>query len=214
MKIRFLIAALFACTRLAAPALAAPAGMAENVKAINDSWANVAYKMEGSSHQAAALNKLDKQAALVVSRYPGEAEPLLWQGIVLSEEAKRANILHKLSLANRARAAIARAYAIDQSAAKGGAALSLGVLYYRVPGSPIGFGDKAKAKLLLKQALALDPAGLDANYFYGDYLNEMGDKVGAKSFLTKALRAPHDPSRAVWDAGRRAEVRALLATLG
>lgn len=199
---------------LATPALASPPGMAENVKAMNDLWANVAYRMEGSSHQAAALNKLDKQAAMVVARYPGEAEPLLWQGIILSEEAKRANILHKLSLATRARDTIAKAYAINPRAGNGGAALSLGVLYYRVPGSPIGFGDKARAKTLLKQALALDPDGLDANYFYGDYLAETGDKAGAKSYLQKALRAAHDPSRPVWDAGRRGEVRALLTKLG
>lgn len=209
-----LTAGLLMLGAFAAPALASPPGMAENVKAINDLWANVAYRMEGSSHQAAALNKLDKQAALVVSRYPGEADPLLWQGIVLSEEAKRANILHKLSLANRARAAISKAYAINPRAGNGGAAMSLGVLYYRVPGSPIGFGDKARAKTLLKQALALDPDGLDANYFYGDYLAEMGDTAGAKSYLTKALRAPHDPSRPVWDSGRRGEVRALMASLG
>lgn len=214
MKKRNLIALLAACTAFAAPAFAAPPGMAENVKAINDAWANVAYRMEGSSHQAAALDKLDKQAALVVSRYPGEAEPLLWQGIVLSEEAKRANFLHKLGLATRARAVIAKAYAIDPHAGNGGAALSLGVLYYRVPGSPIGFGDKARAKTLLKQALAMDPGGLDANFFFGDYLNEMGETAVAKTYLAKALRAPHDPSRPVWDAGRRGEVRALLAKLG
>jgi cytochrome c-type biogenesis protein CcmH/NrfG len=89
--------------------------------------------------------------------------------------------------------------------------MSLGVLYYEVPGSPIGFGDKAKAKMLLKQALAVDPNGLDANYFYGDFLLDQGDKAGAKSYLQKALRAPHDPSRPAWDAGRRREVQALLA---
>jgi len=213
MKNLFLLTAA-ALASLAAPAFASPPGMAENVKAMNDLWANVAYRMEGSSHQAAALNKLDKQAAMVVARYPGEAEPLLWQGIILSEEAKRANILHKLSLATRARDVISKAYAIDPHAGHGGAAMSLGVLYYRVPGAPIGFGDKAKAKVLLKQALALDPNGLDANYFYGDYLAVVGDKAGAKAFLEKALRAPHDPSRPVWDAGRRGEVRALLAKLG
>lgn len=214
MTKKLFLTAAAALAAFAAPAFASPPGMAENVKAMNDLWANVAYRMEGSSHQTAALNKLDKQAAMVVARYPGEADPLLWQGIILSEEAKRANILHKLSLATRARDTIARAYAINPRAGNGGAAMSLGVLYYRVPGSPIGFGDKARAKTLLRQALALDPDGLDANYFYGDYLAETGDKAGAKSYLQKALRAAHDPSRPVWDAGRRGEVRTLMAKLG
>ena len=89
--------------------------------------------------------------------------------------------------------------------------MSLGVLYYKVPGSPIGFGDTDKARKLLKEALAQDPGGLDANYFYGDFLLDQGDKAGARAFLQKALRAPHDGTRPVWDAGRRREVQALLA---
>ena len=43
---------------------------------------------------------------------------------------------------------------------------SLGVLYYKVPGSPIGFGDKDRVGALLCEALALDSNGLDANYFW------------------------------------------------
>ena len=89
--------------------------------------------------------------------------------------------------------------------------MSLGVLYYKVPGSPLGFGDKNRAQQLLKEALALDPNGLDANYFYGDYLLDQGDKAGARSYLQKALKAPHDASRPAWDASRRREVQALLA---
>ena len=34
---------------------------------------------------------------------------------------------------------------------------SLGVLYYKVPGWPIGFGDKDKARDLLQKALAVNP---------------------------------------------------------
>ena len=83
-----------------------------------------------------------------------------------------------------------------------------------MPGSPIGFGDKDKARRLLKEALALDPDGLDNNYFYGDFLLDQGDKAGARSYLLKALKAPHDPARPVWDAGRRREVRSLLAKAG
>ncbi|SLK03293.1 tetratricopeptide repeat protein [Novosphingobium mathurense] len=207
-------------TLLAAPLLAcalpsaAFADMASDVKSVNDGWAHIAYEVKGSSTQTKALDQLAKQAATIVARYPGKAEPLLWQGIITSEQANRANIFHKMSLATRARDLIAKAYSLDPRAADGGAALSLGVLYYKVPGSPLGWGDDEKAQKLLKQALAVDPNGLDSNYFYGDYLLDQGDRAGAKTFLQKALLAPHDPARPVWDAGRRREVRALLAKAG
>ncbi len=210
MKSHVVLAALIA---MALPA-AASAGMPEDVKFINDNWARISYQMNGSSHQTAALDQLARQADQVVARYPGQADPLLWQGIVVSEQANRANFFHKLGLATRARDILARAYALNPRAGNGGAAMSLGVLYYKVPGSPIGFGDSARARQLLQQALALDPNGLDANYFWGDYLYDQGDKVGSKAALLKALRAAHDPSRTVWDAGRRREVQALLAKIG
>ncbi|MFB0875055.1 MULTISPECIES: tetratricopeptide repeat protein [unclassified Sphingobium] len=204
---------LAAMVAMALPA-AAQAGMSDDVKSINDNWARISYQMNGSSHQTVALDKLARLADITVARYPGQADPLMWQGIVVSEQANRANIFHKLSLATRARDILARAYAIDPQAGNGGAAMSLGVLYYKVPGSPIGFGDNDRARKLLQQALALDPNGLDANYFWGDYLYNQGDKAGAKVALAKALRAPHDPARPVWDAGRRGEVQALLRKIG
>lgn len=210
MKLRLNLITKVAAAMLAATPVIAVAAVADDVKSINDGWAHIVYEVRGSSTQTKALDALAKQAAQLVARYPGKAEPLLWQGIVTSEQANRANIFHKLGLATKARDIIARAYAIDPHAAKGGAAMSLGVLYYKVPGSPIGFGDKDKAKRLLKEGLAQDPAGLDSNYFYGDYLLDQGDKAGARAFLQKALRAPHDAARPVWDAGRRREVQALL----
>lgn len=210
---RMLSAALAAVMMVAMPTLAV-AGVTDEVKAINDGWAHIVYEVHGSSTQTKALGALAKQAAQVVARNPGKAEPLLWQGIVTSEQANRANIFHQLGLATKARDIIAKAYAIDPRAANGGAAMSLGVLYYKVPGSPIGFGDDARARKLLKEALALDPDGMDANYFYGDFLLDQGDKASAKLFLQKALKAPHDASRPVWDAGRRKEIRALLAKAG
>ncbi|MFO6448616.1 tetratricopeptide repeat protein [Erythrobacter sp. NE805] len=202
-----------AAALLAFTPAAAFAGMKEDVKAINDGWAHIAYEVKGSSTQTKALDKLAAQAAALVARYPGKAEPLLWQGIVTSEQANRANMFHQLGLAKEARDILVKAYAIDPRVAAGGAAMSLGVLYYKVPGSPIGFGDDAKAKKLLKEALALDPQGMDANYFYADFLHDQGDDASAKLFAEKALRAAHDPARPAWDAGRRREIQALLAKL-
>lgn len=210
MKRNPIAATLAAVLALSVPT-AAWAGMTEDVKAINDGWAHIAYEVRGSSTQTVQLDGLAAQAAQVVRRYPNQAEPLLWQGIVRSEQANRANIFHKLGLATQARDILARAYRLDPRAANGGVAMSLGVLYYKVPGSPVGFGDKARAGKLLREALAADPNGLDANYFMGDYMLDQGDKAAARTYLMKAARAPHDASRPAWDAGRRREVRALLA---
>jgi len=205
-----MVAVLAATLALAMPG-AAFAGMTEDVKAVNDNWAHITYEMRGSSTQTKALDKLAHDAAALLARYPGTAEPPVWQGTLTSQQANRANIFHKLGPGQKALDFTAKASALHPQPAHGGGAMSLGVLYYKVPGSPLGFGDKNRAQQLLKEALALDPNGLDANYFYGDYLLDQSDKAGARSYLQKALKAPHDASRPAWDAGRRREVQALLA---
>ena len=95
----------------------------------------------------------------------------------------------------------------------GSAYNSLGVLYYKVPGWPIGFGDKDKARELLQQALAINPQGIDPNYFYAEYLVETKHADEAVPYLERALQAPPRPGRNVADAGRREEARALLARI-
>ncbi|WP_374413615.1 tetratricopeptide repeat protein [Novosphingobium colocasiae] len=210
---RVALAVLAPLLALLAPT-AAWADMASDVKALQDGWAHMTYEVKGGTPQAKALDQLARQADAMLARYPGRAEPLLWVGIVASERANRASIFRKLSYATKARDLIARAYTIDPQAAGGGVALTLGVLYYKVPGSPFAWGDDERAGKLLRQALALDPDGLDANYFYGDYLLAQGDKPGARSHFQRALRAPRDASRPVWDAGRRRDLRNLIAKAG
>lgn len=194
----------------AAVAQAQGQSMREGVNHIRAGWEHISYEVRGSSTQTRQLDALATEAATLVSRYPNQAEPLLWQGIVVSEQANRANILHQLSLARRAHTILSRAYAISPDAGNGAVAMSLAVLLYKVPGSPIGFGDDQRAGQLLRHALQLDPNGLDANYFYADYLHDQGDDAGAARYARRALQAAHDASRPVWDAGRRREVNALL----
>lgn len=187
--------------------------MDAQVKHINDEWARIKYQVHDKSQQYQQLDKLAVQAAQVVAKYPGHAEPLLWQGIVTSEEAAQASVLKQLGLATAARDILLKAYRIDPLAEKGGVAMSLGVLYYKVPGWPIGFGDAKKAKAYLNQGLVVDPLSLDTNWFFGDYWATKGDRERARAFFNKALAAPVDPTRPVWDSGRRNEVRAALAKL-
>lgn len=212
MTVRYFLA--FAALALASSASASnnPA-MDAAVRRINDQWAHIRYQVVDRNEQYRQLDVLAGQAAQVSARYPGHAEPLLWQGIVVSEEAARASVLRQLGFARSARDILEKAQSIDPNVADGGVKMSLGVLYYRVPGFPIGFGNTAKARALLEAALKQDPNGLDNNFFYADFLNDEGHPAQAKQYVLRGLQAPLNSARPVWDAGRRAEMRALLGKI-
>jgi hypothetical protein len=58
--------------------------------------------------------------------------------------------------------------------------------------------------------LAVNPSGIDANFFYGDYLLENKDYKGAIAAFERALAAPPRTSRPLADAGRRKEIETAL----
>jgi len=202
-----LILALLLC----AP-LAALAGVDEDVRALQDQWAEIKYRRP-AAEQEKAFAELTQSADAVRGRYPGRAEPQIWYGIIAASYAGARGGLGALSLAKNAKKALEQALEADAKALDGSAYTSLGSLYYQVPGWPIGFGDDAKARELLRKALALNPQGIDSNYFYGDFLYRQGDREGARRALEEALKAPPRPGRALADEGRRKEIEALLAAI-
>ena len=62
-----------------------------------------------------------------------------------------------------------QAIQIDSQGSNGAAYTSLGSLYYQVPSWPIAYGDNDKAKNMLLKGLEINPDGIDANYFYGEF---------------------------------------------
>jgi tetratricopeptide (TPR) repeat protein len=185
------------------------AGMEEEVGHVRQEWERVKYKV-APAQQAPEFEKLSRLAENVMVKYPKRAEPAVWHGIVEASHAGAKGGLGALTLAKNARKSLEHALATDPGALDGSAYTSLGSLYYQVPGWPIGFGDRAKAQSLLKQGLALNPNGIDPNYFYGDFLFRSGDYDGAEQALLKALQAPPREGRALADEGRRREVNELL----
>lgn len=192
---------------LAGAAFAAPVDDA--VADLQHDWEAIRYKTP-AAQQAERYEALAAKAHKVVETYPERAEPLIWNGIIVSTLAGARGGLGALSLAKDARAMYEQALKIRPDALDGSAYNSLAVLYYKVPAWPIGFGDKGKARELLDQAVAINPKGIDANYFYGEYLVETGKPAEAVGYLERALAAPARPGREIADAGRRDEAKALL----
>ena len=181
----------------------------DHVRALQGAWEHITYEVPKSS-RTAEMEKLSAQADGYVKHCPGRAEPLIWDAIVTASAGGLKGGLGGLGMAKAAKAMLEQAERINPTALDGSVYTSLGSLYTQVPGAPIGFGDKAKARTYLQKALAANPNGIDANYFMGDYLMRQHDYAGAVRYLTKALNAPPRPGRDLADRGRRSEVQALL----
>ncbi len=181
-----------------------------DIKPLQDRWAEVNYSLPEDDREK-AFAELLATADKVVSSNPDKAEALIWRGIIKSSYANAKGGLGALSVAEGSKADLEQAITLDPTALQGSAYTSLGVLYSKVPGWPIGFGDSKKAKELLLKALEQNPQGIDPNYFYADYLAGKRDWAEALRYLEIAKAAAPRPGRESADAGRQQEIATLLA---
>jgi tetratricopeptide (TPR) repeat protein len=194
------------------PFAAAAGPVEDTVAELQRDWEVVRYQSAPTEREK-RFEVLAARAHKASEAHPGRSEPLVWEGIILSSLAGEKGGLGALGMVKQAKALYESAIQIDGNALEGSAYNSLGVLYYKVPGWPVGFGDKAKARELLQKALAINPKGIDPNFFYAEYLMEVKQPEEAIAYLERALQAPPRPGRQVADTGRREEARALLDKL-
>ena len=172
-------------------------------------WGKVNYA-EDSKTKVIDFVTLAKISDKLSVRYSGLAEFHVWNGIVNSSLAGAKGGLGALKIVKKARRAFDQAIEIDGDVLNGSAHTSLGVLYYKVPGWPLGFGSDKKAEEHLQAGLRIAPYSIDANYFMADFLYHQGDKEQAKQYLLRALQAAPRPNRPLADQGRRTEIKQLL----
>jgi tetratricopeptide (TPR) repeat protein len=207
----FLVASALLALGTSHAAIAVDPAFDAQLLSIQQAWAKANYETPAGDARAQAFEALEKRAEQFTQQHPTRAEALIWEGIIESSYAGAKGGLGALGLAKEARGNLEKALEIDPAALDGSAYTSLGTLYARVPGFPVGFGDDDKARKLLQKALELNPNGIDPNYFYADFLYEEGKYADALKYLERAAKAPPRPGREAADKGRHAEIDALAA---
>ena len=177
---------------------------------LQSGWDQAQYQIADKDAQGKAFEALEVKADAAVSTYPQSADIKIWDGIIYSSDAGVNGGLGALSKVKKAKKMFEAAIGIDERAMNGGAHTSLGSLYYKVPGWPVGFGDSEQAKKQLEAALVISPTDIDANYFYGDFLIDQKEYSKAVPVLEKALQAPARVGREIADAGRHKEIQTDL----
>jgi tetratricopeptide (TPR) repeat protein len=156
------------------------------------------------------LDKLLASATSLEKTNPGRPEPIVWRGVLMATKAGVVRGWSSLGLVKDARSQLERAVAIAPDTAGGLGLMQLGILYQEVPGPPIAFGNRTKAKAYLQRALAVDPKGLATNLALANFFIKGARYGEAEPLLERALAAPVDSSQPLADKGRRAEASAQL----
>lgn len=205
-------------TLLAVMTMAAPMALAsvahadacdDRVRGLQQSWDHVNFEV-AQGVRTAEMARLNAQADAVVAQCSNRAEPLVWDAIITASEAGLRGGIGALGLVREAKAELERAERLNPRALNGAVYVTLGSLYAQVPGAPLGFGNRQRARDYLQRGLAMAPDDVDANFFMGDLLIRERDWGGAARYLQRAIDAPARPGRTVADRGRKAEARALL----
>lgn len=180
-----------------------------SLQALGDEWAEAFYHLPPRQQVEkfqALLPRLHKLAEL----YPKRAEPLILQAVVLCTYAAADWGFSSLSRLREARELLIKSIDLDPKAMEATAFITLGNLYYRLPGWPISFGDEALALQYLEYAIKLYPKGLDSNYFLGDYWLQEGDYDKALAYFETADQAPVRPYQRLSDEKIKEQLRSAL----
>ena len=186
------------------------------IATLDDSVADLFHQWPKASHQAPPTRQQNAFPQRIdagdqpTQTFPDGAAPLTWEAIALAGAAKvesgKWKVESGLGKVKQARKLLQSAEMLNPDAPDGYISSTLGSLHAKVPGSPVGYGNKVKARQYMNKALAVNPEGLDPNVLYGEFLARQGDYAAALQHVQHALAAPRRPGREDSDMGRRQEV--------
>lgn len=184
----------------------------QDITKLRTDWAIAKYQTP-RNQQLPALEAVIARAKMMNQQHPNDPEIMLWYATALSSHAAIKGGLGSLPDVKKARELLEKVIQKNPNIEDGMALGVLGTLYARVPGWPVAFGSKEKARKYLEQAVQVAPQGSDANYYYGDFLVSIGDFQNGQKYLNIAKSAAVRSGYEVQDKGRKGEIAAALAKI-
>ena len=186
-----------------------PDAIEQASRRLQSEWSEVFYLAPRQTKTARYQDLLTRTQSLK-GKNPDRAEPLIVEAIILCTYSASALGLDTLELLETSRDLLQKAIAMDPLALEGAAYVTLGNLYRRLPGWPLLYGDKKRARALFESGVRRYPEGIDTNFFYGDFLLEEGERLKAIPYLEQAERAPIRPTLRVSDTRLKEELKTIL----
>lgn len=181
---------------------------------IQHQWADCQYRqVHNKKVRIKCFQKNIASNKQALKARPNNPQLLVWLGINEGSLAGAKGGFGALSLAKDAKKRFEQVIQTAPNTLNGAAYTSLGTLYQKVPGWPIGFGSDDKAETMLKKGLSLNPDGIDANFFYGEFLASKDRKKEALIYLNQAKHAMPRPDRPLADQGRQQDIKKAIANL-
>ncbi|WP_230874622.1 tetratricopeptide repeat protein [Methylomonas sp. LL1] len=183
--------------------------LSTSIADLESAWAAVYYQLD-EGRQKQTYPVLLEQAAELGKRFPDAAEPKIWQATIMATNAAFESSLTALSTLEKAKILLEESIMLNPKALDGAAYVTLGTLYYMLPSWPVSFGDDETAERLLKTSLDINPNGIDANYFYADFLLRQDRPAEAEIYFQKATQAPVRTSQSFADLQLQNEAKIAL----
>ncbi len=213
MKTKNFSISLLGLTLLISSSFVAAQTAQDRLLNIQHQWASCQYATLDNDLKISCLEKAIISNENALKATPASSELKVWLAINNSSLAGAKGGLGALSLVKKSKKLLEEVIKVNPEVLDGSAYTSLGSLYYQVPGWPIAFGSDKKAEAMLKKALAINPDGIDPNYFYADFLAQDGRKKEAIEHFKKAQLAAARPTRPLADKGRLQEIADKLKEL-
>lgn len=175
-------------------------------------WAVIRYQTPEKQRLQSFENELNEigGSQLVCQQ---SAEYQLIQAMIKGSMAKLQSRLDGLKMIRQIEKHLQAAIKINPAVMQGMSWTLLGLLYDKSPGWPFSIGDDKAAERAYQKGLALNPDGIDANFYYGDFLRRKKQSKLAREYLLKASRSNQGDQSEIAFQGRKLDVKRALKKL-